>query len=104
MTFSEGFSTGNQKMCRDTLLASCPIQQSGAFYDRKKASASTLLWPANHFFHAWAHLPYLPGGLGGGGDILPMACTGRPRQKGVTFSGFRVYERVGKFVISVFKP
>ena len=67
MTFSEGFSTGNQKMCRDTLLASCPIQQSGAFFDRKKASASTLLWPANHFFHAWAHLPYLPGGLGWGG-------------------------------------
>ena len=53
-------------MCRDTLLVSSPSNSLGPFSTEKKASASSLLWPANYFFHPWVHLPYLPGEEGGG--------------------------------------
>ena len=77
-------------MCRDTLLVSSPSNSLGPFSTEKKASASSLLWPANYFFHPWVHLPYLPGEEGGGGGgILPVACTERLHQKGMPFSGFR---------------
>ena len=77
-------------MWRDHCWSLAPSNNLGPFSTEKKASASSLLWPANYFFHPWVNLPYLPGEEeGGGGEILPVAYTERLRQKGVPFSGFR---------------
>ena len=104
MTFSRGLLQEIKKCVEIRCWSLAPSNSLGPFSTEKKASASSLLWPANYFFHPWVHLPYLPGEEGGGGgrDTPCGLYREAPPERGA-FLRLQVYERVGKFVISVFE-
>ena len=82
--------TGNQKMCRDTLLVSCPhLSVWGLFRLKKKLELVPCSGLQTTFSTLGYTSPICQGKRGGGGEILPVACTERLHQKGVPFSGFR---------------
>ena len=66
MTFSRGLLQEIKKCVEIRCWSLAPSNSLGPFSTEKKASASSLFWPANYFFHPWVHLPYLPGEEGGG--------------------------------------
>ena len=96
--------TGNQKMCRDTLLVSCPhLSVWGLFRLKKKLELVPCSGLQTTFSTLGYTSPICQGKRGGGGRDTPCGLYGEAPPERGAFLRLQVYERVGKFVISLFE-